>query len=126
MKKFAAIISTLFLTLVMGQAFANAQEAVVDTAITLEVKTLLLEKKIVDNQSSFNPLAIHVETTNGVVKLTGNVKNDQEKTHAGDIAKSAKGVKSVDNQLVIQAEGTTQTGGAAQTGSTTQNSGAAK
>ena len=122
MKKLASLISVLFLTLVMGQAFANAQEAITDTAITLEVKTLLLEKKIVDNKSSFNPLAVHVETTNGVVKLTGHVKNDQEKTRAGEIAQSAKGVTSVDNQLVIQVEGAAT----AQMDTMTQTDGAAK
>jgi hyperosmotically inducible protein len=102
MKKIISFISAMFLTLAIGNAFANVQTAVTDTAITTEVKTLLFEKKMLDNQTNFNPLDVHVETTNGQVMLTGHVKNEHEKTRAAEIAQSAKGVKNVNNQLVIQ------------------------
>jgi hyperosmotically inducible periplasmic protein len=103
MKKIISFISVMFLTLMMGNAFANIQTAVSDTTITTEIKTELFEKKMFDNNTNLDPLVVHVTTANdGQVTLTGHVKNEHEKMRATEIAKSVNGVKSVDNQLVIK------------------------
>ena len=102
MKKIMSFVSALFLMLALSSnALATVGQAIEDTAITTEVKVLLFEKKLF-NDENFNPLDVHVETNEGVVKLTGVVKDDAEKNRAAEIVQSAKGVKSVDNQLVIK------------------------
>ena len=45
--------------------------------------------------------AIQVKVTNGVVELTGTVKNEKLKSQAEKVAKKVKGVKSVDNKLRV-------------------------
>lgn len=49
----------------------------------------------------FQPDKVHVAVHDGRVKLTGNVRSWQERQTAGSTAWSAKGVKSVDNELVV-------------------------
>jgi hyperosmotically inducible protein len=44
---------------------------------------------------------IQVKVTNGVVELTGTVKQDKIKQQAEKIAKKVKGVKSVENKLKV-------------------------
>ena len=44
---------------------------------------------------------IDVETRNGAVRLSGPAPSEEAKTRAGDIAKSVKGVVSVDNGLEV-------------------------
>ena len=103
MKKIISFISVMFLTLMMGSAFANMQTSASDTTITTEVKTELFEKKLFDNKTNLIRLVVHVTTTNdGQVTLTGHVKNEHEKIRATEIAKSVNGVKNVDNQLIIK------------------------
>jgi osmotically-inducible protein OsmY len=46
-------------------------------------------------------LKINVDTTQGTVRLRGEVKNMAEWRKASEVARSVDGVKSVDNQLVI-------------------------
>lgn len=61
-----------------------------DAWITTKVKSEFAAKKSVKGSD------ISVSTTDGVVTLTGTVATAKEKTHATAIAKSIKGVKSVD------------------------------
>jgi hyperosmotically inducible protein len=61
-----------------------------DSWITTKVKSKLLA----DNTTK--GLDISVKTTNGVVALSGTVKNEDAVEHASDLAKQVKGVKSVD------------------------------
>jgi hyperosmotically inducible protein len=61
-----------------------------DAWITTKVKSEFAAKKSVKGSD------ISVSTTEGVVTLTGTVATAKEKTHATTIAKSVKGVKSVD------------------------------
>ena len=44
---------------------------------------------------------IDIETRNGAVRLTGPAPSEEAKARAGDIAKSVKGVVSVDNALEV-------------------------
>lgn len=49
----------------------------------------------------FQPDKVHVTVKDGHVKLTGKVDSWQDRRTAGSTAWSAKGVKSVDNELVV-------------------------
>jgi hyperosmotically inducible periplasmic protein len=67
-----------------------------DSAITADVKAKLLADpgtKVFD---------IHVETNRGVVTLHGTVRSTAEKELAERLAKSADGVKAVDNDLIVK------------------------
>jgi len=66
-----------------------------DSWITTEVKS----KLIADKQTSGT--AIHVNTYEGVVTLTGKAKSQEEANRAVEDAKAIKGVKSVQNNLEV-------------------------
>ena len=74
--------------------------AVSDAAITTKVKAKFAADKGV---SATN---IHVDTDNGVVKLTGTAKSQDEAMKAADIAKATEGVASVDNAIQVGSSGT--------------------
>ena len=78
-----------------GDAASRAGEVTGDAAITAAVKTKFLADTHVAG------LKIDVDTMNGVVTLTGNVKDAAEKTRAIEIARETSGVKSVTDRLKI-------------------------
>ncbi|BCA41385.1 molecular chaperone OsmY [Kluyvera ascorbata] len=67
-----------------------------DTATTSEVKAKLLADNIVPSRN------VKVETTDGVVQLSGTVKSQAQSDRAESIAKAVEGVKSVKNDLKMQ------------------------
>ncbi|MCT4714828.1 molecular chaperone OsmY [Enterobacteriaceae bacterium H18W14] len=67
-----------------------------DTATTSEIKAKLLADDIVPSRN------VKVETTDGVVQLSGNVKNNAQSERAESIAKAVDGVKSVKNDLKVE------------------------
>lgn len=67
-----------------------------DTAITSEVKAKLLADDIVPSRK------VKVETTDGVVQLSGSVDSQAQSDRAESIAKAIDGVKSVKNDLKTQ------------------------
>lgn len=71
--------------------------ALSDAAITSEVKTKFLAEPGVSG------LNIDVDTNNGVVTLSGNVKSKAEAAKAMTIARNSKGVKRVVNKLKVAA-----------------------
>lgn len=83
-----------------GQAFAadpptkaskmESEEPVTDTWITTKVKSDLLATKDVSGTD------IKVETSNGLVSLSGSVATQAEHDKAVEVAKAIKGVKKVD------------------------------
>jgi hyperosmotically inducible periplasmic protein len=77
----------------------DAGNAVVDAAsdagITTAVKTKMLADTLVSG------LKIDVDTTDGVVTISGNVASAAEKRRAAEIARETNGVKSVKDQLKI-------------------------
>jgi osmotically-inducible protein OsmY len=73
----------------------KAKEAVEDAAITTKIKAEYAKDKQV---SAMN---IHVTTDHGAVKLTGNAKTRAEAEKAASIAKSVKGVTSVQNDVQV-------------------------
>ncbi|MCQ8982050.1 molecular chaperone OsmY [Escherichia albertii] len=64
-----------------------------DTAITSEIKAKLLADDTVPSRH------VNVETTDGVVQLSGTVDSQAQSDHAESIAKAVDGVKSVKNDL---------------------------
>ena len=74
----------------------NAKEAVDDTMITTKVKTALLAEKGVDSGK------ISVETDNGKVMLSGDVKGPDQRQKAEAVARKVTGVKEVDNKLEVK------------------------
>ncbi|HEY3158572.1 MAG TPA: BON domain-containing protein [Vicinamibacterales bacterium] len=70
-------------------------EVLTDAAVTSEVKTKFLAEPGVSG------LNINVDTTNGVVTLTGMVKSQAEANKAMTIARNSKGVKRVVNHLKV-------------------------
>jgi hyperosmotically inducible protein len=66
--------------------------AVSDSAITTKVKSSFLGDPVV------SALAIDVDTTDGVVSLTGFVASEQERRRAIQLAEGIQGVKRVDGR----------------------------
>jgi hyperosmotically inducible protein len=67
-----------------------------DAKITATIKSRMAEDKEVAATS------ISVETLNGVTQLSGFAKNPAEKERAAQIARSAEGVKTVRNDIVVR------------------------
>ena len=67
-----------------------------DTTITTAIKAKFVEDKTVD------AAAIKVETLNGTVQLSGFAKSQAEKQMAESIARSTKGVRTVQNNLTVR------------------------
>jgi len=76
-------------------AAAGAGAVVTDAALTTAVKTKLLADTTVGG------LKIDVDTKDGIVTLTGKVKNATEKNAALQIARTTDGVKGVTDNLTI-------------------------
>ena len=74
----------------------ETKRAAKDSAITTKIKSKYLIEK---NFSSFK---VSVETKDGIVILSGFVKDEATKARAGQIASKVKGVKSVTNSLVVK------------------------
>ena len=73
----------------------DAGSMVGDAGITASIKTKMLA------DSTVGGLKINVDTTDGVVSLTGDVKSAVEKRRAVAIARETDGVKSVNDKLEI-------------------------
>lgn len=67
-----------------------------DAMLTAKVKTALIESP--DTKAH----QIEVETSNGVVQLSGFVNNEQAKVAATTVAMSVTGVKGVSNEIAIK------------------------
>lgn len=66
-----------------------------DTAITAKVKAAFVADK------SLSALDVAVETTDGVVTLTGTVGTDTEADQAARVARDVEGVKQVKNEVKV-------------------------
>jgi hyperosmotically inducible protein len=96
----ATVVAAAALALTSGCAVTRGQESVGayvdDSAITSSIKARMVEDKSVD------AAAIKVETLNGNVMLSGFAKDPTEKRTAESIAMKVKGVKSVQNNVVVR------------------------
>ncbi len=99
-----ATIATVLFLLTAGQLFTGCEtltgqtlgENIDDTNLTAYVKTSLAGDKMV------NLTRISVQTTNGIVHLTGVVGSDAEKARAEEIARGVSGVKGVVNNIQVR------------------------
>lgn len=72
-----------------------SSQAIDDSAVTAKVKS----KLATDSQTS--AIKIGVETSSGIVTLTGTVPTDTEKNKAELLARDTEGVKKVQNNIVV-------------------------
>jgi hyperosmotically inducible protein len=76
-------------------ATANMKDQMTDTAVTSKVTAALSE----DKDTSAIASAIHVDTTSGVVTLTGDVPSKEVAEHTQMVAARLAGVRDVVNSL---------------------------
>ena len=76
---------------------ATAGDKVDDATITTKVNAALAKDK------DLSAIKIDVDTQNGVVTLSGPAPTATAKQRASEIARTVKGVSSVNNQLTVKA-----------------------
>jgi osmotically-inducible protein OsmY len=91
-----ALIVLVVLPLTLAACGKTIDDTIDDTTITARVKTALL------NDPQVGGMKIDVDTTRGVVMLSGSVKSEAEATRAIQLAKQATGVKDVKSTLQVQ------------------------
>jgi len=82
--------------LIVKTESSSTGQTIDDSTVTTKVNTALIESK--DTKAGDIKVASH----NGVVQLSGFVDNEAQKTAAGKVAQSVKGVKSVQNDLHVK------------------------
>ncbi|WP_414691618.1 BON domain-containing protein [Noviherbaspirillum sp.] len=102
-KLLALLLSAAFVAGCAGMNQGSSSESgqrstgqvVDDAAITAKVKTALLA------DPEISGLGINVDTSQGAVRLKGEVKSVAHFQKAGSIAEGVAGVRSVDNQIIV-------------------------
>ncbi|MDZ4347783.1 MAG: BON domain-containing protein [Candidatus Binatia bacterium] len=84
-----------FMTSCQAMTGETMGENIDDSYITGAVKTQLASDKLV------SLTRVEVETTNGIVYLTGQVQTAEQRSHIGSLASQVKGVKRVVNNLQV-------------------------
>ena len=79
-----------------GKKFESTGEYLDDSAITTKVKTSIL------GDSRLKLFQISVETFKGVVQLSGFVDSTAAAAKAAELARTVRGVKSVNNSLIVK------------------------
>jgi osmotically-inducible protein OsmY len=86
-----------------GEKFAASGRAVDNTALAARVNAALNAAPGLGSSTiDVGALDVHVETVKGTVRLSGFVKNPDQKRRAEQLAWSVKGVHSVENALLVQ------------------------
>ncbi len=100
MSKCKLIIGLLLVMLIAGCAGGTTHEStgeyIDDSVLTTKVKTSIL------GDSKLKLLQINVETFKGIVQLSGFVDSAGAATRAVELARTVKGVKSVNNSLIVK------------------------
>jgi osmotically-inducible protein OsmY len=100
MSKFKLIIGFLLTMLIAGCAGSSTYEStgeyLDDSVLTTKVKTSIL------GDSRLKLLQINVETFKGVVQLSGFVDSASAAARAVELARTVKGVKTVNNSLIVK------------------------
>lgn len=94
-KGLGLVIAIVLLTTACASSSRTVGTKVDDSAITSRVKSKLAADPEV------NPFNIDVDTTNGVVRLTGTVEDQATRQAAVELAERTDGVVRVDNNLQI-------------------------
>ena len=101
------LLTTILIFLISQTQAADLK--VIEQELSDSVITTKITAKFTKN-SNLNPLKISVSTENGIVKLSGHVKDKQAFVDALRLANATKGVKSVDtDSLEIKLVNTTLT-----------------
>jgi osmotically-inducible protein OsmY len=90
-----ALVAVLALPLTFAACGKSVGETIDDATITARVKTALL------NDPQVGGMKIDVDTTQGVVTMSGIVKSQAEANRAVQLARQANGVKDVKSTLQI-------------------------
>lgn len=80
------------------RASDSAGEYISGAALTAKVKTQLA------TESALSPFKVGVESTRGVVTLSGDVSSEAERRLAERVARDVSGVEAVHNALRVRAE----------------------
>lgn len=98
MSRLASLLACCSLALTMATAFAEktAGEHVDDSLTTARVKMALLDSSLSDASN------INVETSKGVVQLSGFLDSKEIKVAAAKIAADVEGVKDVSNRITVR------------------------
>jgi osmotically-inducible protein OsmY len=91
----SALLALVILPLTFAACAKTVDDMMDDATITARVKTALL------NDPQVGATKIDVETTQGVVTMSGTVKSEAEATRAVQLAKQAIGVKDVKSTLRV-------------------------
>lgn len=78
-----------------GEGTRSVGEYLDDAMITAGIKTKFLSQK------GLSSLKLHVETKDGIVTLSGETDSQEHSVLAGRVARSADGVKKVENHISI-------------------------
>ncbi|MGD9942050.1 MAG: BON domain-containing protein [Burkholderiaceae bacterium] len=96
----AAFLGITVVTTTVGCAVGRGQQTagqfVDDAAITTAIKSRYATDQTVAATS------INVETLNGTVQLSGFAKSQAEKDRAAALAREARGVKAVRNDIIVR------------------------
>jgi osmotically-inducible protein OsmY len=79
-----------------GKTYESTGEYVDDSAITSKVKATIL------GDSKLKVFQINVKTFKGTVQLSGFVDSSAMATRAAEVARTVKGVKMVNNSLIVK------------------------
>jgi osmotically-inducible protein OsmY len=79
-----------------GKKYESTGEYLDDSAITTKVKTSIL------TDSKLKVSQINVKTFKGTVQLSGFVDSSEMATRAVEVARTVKGVKMVNNSLIVK------------------------
>lgn len=93
-----------------------------DALIAAKIKGLFVREEIFGKKDTSSPMAISVETKDGVVTLTGTAKDPKQLAQAVTLAKSVDGVKDVKSMVTIHDGVTTITSNSSAPGNTTTTS----
>jgi hyperosmotically inducible protein len=98
-KRWLLAACALIVVMAMTGCGKSVGETIDDATITAQVKTRLL------NDPQVGGMKIDVDTTLGVVTMSGVVKSAEEEARALALARQVSGVKDVKSTLQVQASG---------------------
>jgi len=79
-----------------GRTYESTGEYIDDSVLTTKVKSAILA------DSRLKVMQINVKTFKGIVQLSGFVDSETAATHAVDVVRTIKGVKMVNNSLIVK------------------------
>jgi hyperosmotically inducible protein len=95
-RRVLALVAITAIVIVASACGKAVGDSIDDAGITAQVKTVLL------NDKEIGALRIDVDTTQGVVTLSGPVRSNADEERAIQLARQVAGVKDVKSTLQIQ------------------------